>query len=411
MPQWKKNVYVLWLAVFLAGICWTMVMPFTPVFLRQLGVAPGVEEFWSGIIIAVASVCSMVMAPIWGAIGDRYGRRMMMLRAGLFLMLGYILLALVQSPLQLLLVRMMIGLLTGFVPMAIALIGVSTPRQHVGWALGLIQTGYPAGAIIGPVVGGLASDWIGIRGASWVSAVLIAVPLLMAMIIVKEEFTPTPRGQNNLVTELKAAATHKVLVAIVLITVISQATVMSLEPVLVPFVQQIAGANAPGWLAGLLYSIPGATYVLMAPWWARRGEQLGFERTVSLGLLATSGFYFLQTFVMSPWQLGGLRLATGLTTAAIDPGVAAMIATAVPSALQGRAFGLNQAAGSAGSIVGPLLGGWIASYINPRGVFVMVGLLCVAGFFWVKRVVGPQVRAASMQHKAGINGQQDEAIG
>lgn len=393
MEQWKKNVYVLWLAVFIAAICWTMVMPFTPEYLVQLGVTHA-AEFWSGIIISASALCTMVTSPIWGAIGDRYGRRMMMLRAGTFLSLGYILMALVQGPVGLLGVRMMIGLLTGFVPMAIALVGVSTPQKEVSRALGIVQTAWPSGAIIGPVVGGLFADWTGIRGSCWVAAAMTAVATILVLTTVKEEFSPPPAGKSNILQDLQVAVSNRTLVAIVLITTAAQASIMALEPVLVPFVKEIVGPEAPGWLSGLLFSIPGLAFIAMASWWSRRGERIGFANTVAVGLMGSGILYFLQTFVGGPWQLGFLRALSGVSGAAIGPGVAALLATVVPRDLRGRAFGLNQTASSLGSIAGPLLGGYIASFINARGVFVLTGLIYFAGYVWVKRVVQPQVQAA-----------------
>ncbi|MDB4896592.1 MAG: putative multidrug efflux protein [Firmicutes bacterium] len=394
MEQWRRNIYVLWLAVFISAICWTMVMPFTPLYLEQLGVSHS-AELWSGIIISASAVCNMLMSPVWGAVGDRYGRRLMMLRAGLFLAVGYVLTALVTGPNSLLLVRMLIGGLTGFVPMAIALVGVSTPQQEVGKALGLVQTAWPAGAIIGPVVGGAAADWIGIRGSAWASAVMIAVVTAMVMLMVKEEFAPPPANRQNILADLKVAASHQVLMVIVLITAASQASIMALEPVLVPFVKQIAGVNAPGWLSGLLFSIPGVAFVLMTPWWSRRGAKIGYVQTIATGMLGSGLLYLCQTFVTGPWQLGGLRLVSGVAGAAIGPGVAVLLATAVPRELRGRAFGLNQAASSLGSVVGPLLGGFIGSYIATRGVFVLTAVIYFAGWVWVKRVVEPRVQMAA----------------
>lgn len=393
MEQWKKNTYVLWLAMFIAAICWTMVMPFTTVYLNEMGVHES-AQFWAGIIISAASFCSMIMAPIWGAVGDRFGRRMMMLRAGFFLALGYVLLTQVQGPVGLLLVRMMVGTLTGFVPMAIALVGVSTPQKHMGYALGIVQTAYPSGAIIGPVVGGVLADITGVRGSSWVAAVFIALATLLVLVQVKEEFAPPPSSKRNLLEDLKVAAQNPVIVAVIAITGAAQASIMALEPVLVPFVRQIAGANAPGWLSGLLFSLPGVAFIGMAPWWTRRGDKVGFARTVAIGLLGSAVLDLSQAFVTGPWQMGTLRLISGVAGAAIGPGVAALLATAVPRDLRGRAYGLNQSAASAGSIIGPLLGGYIGSYINPRGVFILTATIYVLAWVWVKRTVAPRVRTA-----------------
>ncbi|MHB8928668.1 MAG: MFS transporter [Bacillota bacterium] len=394
MPQWKRNVYVLWVAVFIAAICWTSIMPFFPVYLQQLGVNQGVE-FWSGVIISLSAACSMVMSPVWGAIGDRYGRRLMMLRAGIFLVIGYVLVAAVHNAWQLALVRMMIGALTGFVPMAVALVGVSTPQAEVGRALGVIQTAWPSGAIIGPVVGGAALDLVGIRASSLASAALVALATALVMVTVREEFQRPPTAAQSILTDLRAAASNRLLMAVVVITAVSQAAVMALEPVLVPFVREIAGAGAPGWLSGLLYALPGVAFVFMASWWARRGERAGYSRTVAAGLALSALFYIPQALVRGPWQLGVLRLGSGVTGAAIGPGVAALLALEVPRDLRGRAFGLNQAASAAGSIVGPLLGGYVGSYINARGVFILIAFMYLAGYVWTKQTVERWVPANS----------------
>lgn len=386
MPQWKRNVYVLWVAVFIASICWTSVMPFFPVYLQQMGVQRGVE-FWAGIIISLASVCSMIMSPVWGAVGDRYGRRMMILRAGIFLVAGYVLVALVRNAWELALVRMMIGALTGFVPMAVALVGVSTPQAEVGRALGFIQTAWPSGAIIGPVVGGVALDLVGIRGSSWASAALMAVTTAAVFLTVREEFERPPAAARSIFSDLRVAAGHRLLMSVVVITAVSQAAVMALEPVLVPFVQEIAGANAPGWLSGFLYALPGVAFVAMATWWARRGESIGYTRTVAAGLGLSALFYVPQALVRGPWQLGVLRLGSGVVGAAIGPGVAALLALEVPRDLRGRAYGLNQAASAAGAIIGPLLGGYAGSFVNPRSVFILIALMYAFGYVWTKRTV------------------------
>lgn len=395
MEQWRKNAYVLWVAIFVSAVAWTMVMPFTPQYLEDLGLKSGVE-MWSGVIISIAAVCSMVMAPIWGAVGDRFGRRMMMLRAGLFLVLGNIAMSFAVGPISLLLVRAAIGGLTGFVPMAIALVGVSTPQEHVGRALGMVQTAWPSGAIIGPVIGGIAADAVGIGRSAWVAAAMVAFATILVLVNVKEEFSPPKTTQPNLLADLKAAASNKSLMAVVFITLTASAAVMALEPVLVPFVNEMVGVNAPGWVSGLIFSIPGVAFIAMASWWARLGDRHGYLRTVGLGMLGSALLYALQTFAGNPWQLGGLRLLSGVTGAAIGPGVAALLATTVSKDLRGRAFGLNQSASSAGTILGPLVGGYIGSYLNPRGVFAFAGVLYLVGGLWVYRVVQPMMRKAEL---------------
>jgi DHA1 family multidrug resistance protein-like MFS transporter len=113
-------------------------------------------------------------------------------------------------------------------------------------------------------------------------------------------------------------------------------------------------------------------------------------------MLGSGILYSLQMFVGNAWQLGGLRALSGISGAAIGPGIAALLATAVPRDLRGRAFGLNQSAASLGSIVGPLLGGYIASFVSARVVLLMTGLVYLAGWVWTARVVEPEVRDLRM---------------
>ncbi len=395
MELWRRNTYVLWLAVFLSAICWTMVMPFTPVFLTELGVQEHVE-FWTGLIVSIASACNLVMSPVWGAIGDRFGRRMMMLRAGIFLVISYALLAIITTPLQFLGVRVMIAALSGFVPMAVALVGVSTPREYVGRAMGIVQTAWPSGALVGPLLGGLVADWVGIRTSFWMSAIVLAFCTTLVATMVKEQFTPPPSHRSNLFADLKVAASNPTLVAIILITTATMASAQALDPVLVLFTKELIGPGAPSWASGLLYSLPGAAFILAAPWWARRGERMGFQNTVARGLLLASLLYLPQAIVRDPYTFGAFRLVDGLAGAAVGPGVAALIATSLPQDLRGRAFGLNQAAGSLGSIVGPLLGGSIASFIGSRGVFLLSAGILFSGYLWVTRVLGPRLKDAAV---------------
>ena len=74
--NWKANLPVLWLGVFLCCASYTMCMPFLPVYLlRELHVTQADVNFWAGITFAITFMGSAVMAPYWGALADRVGQR------------------------------------------------------------------------------------------------------------------------------------------------------------------------------------------------------------------------------------------------------------------------------------------------------------------------------------------------
>jgi MFS transporter, DHA1 family, multidrug resistance protein len=395
MQQWQKNVYLLWAAVLVAATCWSMVFPFMPVFLEEeLGVLVGASA-WTGVMGALGSFGTALSAPVWGAMGDRYGRKVMMLRAGVVLTVSYVLMSMVTGPYQLVGVRVIIGLLTGFIPTATALVGVTTPQEHVGAALSIVTTAGPTGTILGPMLGGLLADLIGIRTTMLVSAVGIGSVTLLVFLLVREQFTPAQRKPGvSLLADLGEVLQHKTFAKLMVTTVLALAAMSTLDPVMVPYIKELLGAGAPNWLAGVLYSLPGAAFVVAAPLWASRARRWGFGRTLTLGLALGAALILPQALAFTVWDFGGLRLAQGVATAAVSPGIAALITQVLPEALRGRGFGINQSATSVGFMVGPLVGGFVGTAVGARWVFVATGLLFAAAALWTRLSVAPRLKAA-----------------
>lgn len=379
MPEWRKNVVLLWVAVFIAAASWTMVMPFMPVFLEEdLGVSVGVT-IWAGVLGAVNSGFGALSAPIWGALGDRFGRKPMMIRAGFVLAISYTAMAFVTNPYQLLGVRIMIGALTGFIPTATALVGTTTPREHLGRALSLVATGNQAGAILGPMLGGFLADLVGIRQAMLLSGVLVALATLLVLFMVRERFERPTEKRRSLIGDM-GQVLHNVPFLLVLTTAaILTASMSAMEPVLVPYIRQLLGADQPNWLAGVIYSMPGVAFVIAAPWWAVRGERVGYSATVAIGLLGGAIFILPQALVGGGLSMGTLRLLAGLALAAVSPGIASLITVVVPLEQRGRAFGMQQSAFNVGQMFGPVLGGVIGDRVGIPWVFPATAVLLLVG--------------------------------
>ena len=155
MPQWQRNVYAIWIAQFLAMVGLTLIVPFLPFYIRTLGVATTQDvERWSGFLFAAPFLVQTLAAPLWGVLGDRYGRKMMVLRAMLGIGLTNMLSAVVGNVGQLVALRAIQGGVSGFVAAGNALVTATIPADRMGAALGLLQTSLTGGGIIGPLVGG-----------------------------------------------------------------------------------------------------------------------------------------------------------------------------------------------------------------------------------------------------------------
>lgn len=157
--NWKRNLIVAWLGCFLTGAAFSLVMPFLPLYVEQLGVTGhSALNMWSGIVFSITFLFSAIASPFWGGLADRKGRKLMLLRSALGMGIVMVLMGLAQNIWQFLILRALLGLLGGFVPNANALIATQVPRNKSGWALGTLSTGGVSGALLGPMAGGLLAD-------------------------------------------------------------------------------------------------------------------------------------------------------------------------------------------------------------------------------------------------------------
>lgn len=165
--------------VFVVFLAFAFVLPFMPLYVRELGVADEEQAaLWAGVLIGIAPLLAGLMAPVWGRLAERHGHKRMAVRALASYVLLLALSALVTSPWQLLLLRASVGLFGGIGPLGLAMATSLAPREETGRAVGLVQSAQILSAAVGPFVGGLLADWIGIRATFFITAALCGVALL-----------------------------------------------------------------------------------------------------------------------------------------------------------------------------------------------------------------------------------------
>ena len=151
MAVWKQNLIVLWLGLFLVNAGMTMIVPFLPLYLQDLGITdPAANTTWSGLIFAANFITSFFVQPIWGRLSDRYGHKVMILRSGIGMAIVMTMMGFATSPWQLLLLRLLNGTVAGFNPASLALMASIAPKHKMGTVMGLMQSGIIGGTILGP---------------------------------------------------------------------------------------------------------------------------------------------------------------------------------------------------------------------------------------------------------------------
>ncbi|MDU4698394.1 MAG: MFS transporter [Paenibacillus sp.] len=373
---WKRNLYVLWLGVFFCSTAYSMVIPFMSLFIaHDLGVTEHLT-LWSGVAFGVTFLAGALISPYWGSLSDKYGRKPMLLRSGFALSAVYILYFFVKDPYQLIAVRILSGLLAGYVPSAIALVATNTPEKHVGYSLGIMSTAGAAGGIIGPLVGGSLSKFIGYRESFLASGCVVLISALIALIFVKEQNFDRNRERSHVLDDLKEASANRPLMGKLLVVLIVTASVMVLEPLLSLYVLDLgASASDASFSSGIIFSAVGISTVIAAPFWGKIGERIGYRNTLMIGLIGGGVGNILQHFFHSLVGFGILRFVYGLFFAAVFPALNALIVQATKPEFRGRAFSLNQSASQLGNMVGPIAGGALGGWISIPIVFILNGAL------------------------------------
>ncbi len=394
-PHWQRTVYAVWFAHLLAAIGFSFVMPFLPFFVRDLGVeSDRLAGVWAGAAMTAAGLSLTVFQPIWGALADRYGRKLMLQRAMFGGAITIFLMGLSQSPLQLVLLRLLQGALTGTGSACNTLVASVTPRARLGFTMGLLQTAIIGGNSVGPWLGGVVADSFGYRIPFFVCGVLWAIAGLVVVFGTRETFVDPSRCVNGR-QGLRQAFGGRGLAALLTSFFLSAFAVTFVGPIFPLFVERIANTTRAATITGQIMGAGGLAAGVSALIVGRISDQLGHRRVLIAASLGSAVFSIPHAVVRALWQLFGLRVGWGLISGGAGPAMNAMIGAHVSSDMYGRAFGLTTSAMCLGFALGPLTGGLMASVVGLRWPFVVMGALQLATSFLIWRYVRPRARLQS----------------
>ncbi|HMD37076.1 MAG TPA: MFS transporter, partial [Vicinamibacterales bacterium] len=115
LSSWRRNVYAVTAASFLGYTGFTVVMPFLPLFIGELGVTDvGEIAAWTGVSLGITPGLTALLAPAWGRLGDRYGRKIMVERSLASFVILMAAMAMVTRAWHVLALRAVQGLFAGY---------------------------------------------------------------------------------------------------------------------------------------------------------------------------------------------------------------------------------------------------------------------------------------------------------
>ncbi|MBI2835989.1 MAG: MFS transporter [Acidobacteria bacterium] len=389
VPSWRSNQFAVTAASFLGFMSFTLVMPFLPLYFRELGVTDvGEIARWSGLSLGVTPAISALLAPVWGRLGDRFGLKIMVERSLLSFVLVMAATGFVTEAWHVLALRAVHGLFAGYGALALTMAAKSAPRNRVASAIGIVQTAQRLGPAIGPVIGGIIAGLVGLRRAFLVAAAFYGVAFLLVVVMYRESKSDArvPAHASGRVTFRNILAFENFVLLLALVFGI-QFIDRSLGPILPLFVAQVgASLDRVPLLSGIVFSLAAGSAALGHHLAGRLLQRLP-ARTVIMGA-AITGAGAAAVFAGAPsvaWLMAatppfGIAMGVAMTTAYTAASVV------VPASAHATAFGILTSASMVGLALSPVISGFLAAS-SIRTVFFLdsLGLLFLAGL--VSRVM------------------------
>ncbi|MFM2481555.1 multidrug efflux MFS transporter [Celerinatantimonas sp. YJH-8] len=395
----------MWLGCFLVGLGMSQILPFLPLYLYQLGISDKADlSWWSGLVFSGSFIVSAIVSPFWGKLADQQGRKLMLLRASLGMAIIVTLQGFVSAPWQLLMLRMLMGLTSGYIPNAMALAAAEMPREKTGWALGTLTTGQISGVIIGPLIGGAMADQMGFRVVFILTGLMLFGCFLATWLWVHEQFEKPQKGQPVLNRRQVFASLQApgFVIGLFIATMMIQLANGSINPILTLFVTELSpDQHNIAFVSGFIAAVPGVSALLCAPRLGRLGDRIGSGKVLLAALLMTAILLLMISMVGNVVELGVLRFFMGFSDGALMPAVQTLLAQQTPPKVLGRVFGYNQSFLYLGNVVGPLLGASVSAWFGFRWVFVVTAVLVLINLLQMAYYLHqPSYQAANDSHKS-----------
>ena len=374
----RRNRLVTVAMVFSVFTGFAFVLPFLPLFVRELGVEePERAALWAGVLIGVAPLLAGLLAPVWGRLADRYGHKGIAVKALVAYVILLVLCALVTRVEQLLALRMGIGLFGGIGPLGMAMATAQSPRGETGRAVGLVQAAQILSAAIGPFAGGMLADTIGIRRTFLVTAGICALALLLVVLLYEERPTAERRAAGpgpGFRTIVALPGVLPLLVVLFFVNFIGR----SFTPIL-PLHLQTLGVS-PSRLAsatGVLISAYSVAAAISAWQLGRMSRSRSPHGLLLLTLMGGAVTVAPMALVPSFEWILGLAMALGLVAGGSLTLCYTLGGLMAPESARTTAFGFFSGAALFGGALSPTVAGLVA-HAALRGIYWVDAALYVA---------------------------------
>jgi DHA1 family multidrug resistance protein-like MFS transporter len=368
--QWKRNRIAICIAIALFYCGFTAVMPFLPIYVKQLGIQGEARiASWSGILITVGPLIAALCGPAWGRIGDRIGMKVMVERCTFAQAVHWVFFAYARNPYDLLVLRVLIGLFGGITSFSTPLLISTTPKDQISRSIGMLQSTQMVSSAAGPLLGGILADSIGIRNTCIIAAILSFASTLIIRMLFAETRGERHAGERKEQLPFRRAVAVPAFGAMAAVMFFVNFVERSFSPVVALYVLQLGttsehAAKAAGSIIslGLLSEAVAASFM---------GTQLKRRHPRPLLLWRLVGGMLVCLPMGLAWttsQFLVLRIALGLLAGGCIVIVYSLASQVIPAETRGASFSFLASAALLGSAAGPIAAGELA-WLSLRAIF------------------------------------------
>jgi DHA1 family multidrug resistance protein-like MFS transporter len=382
--HWRRNLFAITAASFIGFAGFTLVMPFLPLYFQELGMTSVADlAFWSGISLGVTPGITALLAPLWGRVADRYGRKILVERSLVCFVITMIAMAYVTTPWHVFALRVLQGFFAGYGALALAMAAESAPPGRMASAIGTVQTAQRLGPALGPVIGGVLAQAVGLRQAFWFAGGFYAIGFVLVFLVYREparSHAQDARAATGRVSFRDVFAFEYFVLVIAVIFGI-QFVDRSLGPILPLYVAQLGVPDdRVPLISGLLFAVLAATAALGHHWCGKLLRRHPPRTIIAAGSGAAGAGMLL--FLLAP-VVPLLVVAVALFGVAVGAAMTAAYTTAgsiIPASARATGFGILTSASLTAVALAPVGSGFIAAR-SIRLVFVIdvivLALVCL----------------------------------
>jgi len=369
----------MFIAQLFSAMAFAIMFPFLPRYVNLLNSVWGLNKtFLVGAVYSAQAVTTTLFSPLWGALADRFGKKLMVLRSMFAAALVMILIAFAGSAEVLLLLRAIQGMVTGVAAASNAFVASAVPRERTGYAMGVMSVAVLLGVSVGPLLGGLIADGYGYRAAFFFTAALLAFGGLLVLFGVKaeEREKTTERKKLRILKDWKNLFSARGVSLLYSLRFMSWLGRSALVPYLPLFLATIVvNQKRLNTATGLIIAVSAATATLTSIYFGRLGDRIGHKKVLVFSSAMTALAFLPQFWLKSYLWLFVFQALAGVFLGGVLPTISALLNNLIKQGEEGSAYGFDSSIIALARALAPMFGAVIVIWGGFRMIFVFTAVL------------------------------------